>query len=57
MSNDHETFFSERSEPEGLNILDVGAEYGIDRKIKGYSPIHNRKYLLLGRLLFMVFSK
>jgi hypothetical protein len=33
------------------------AEYGIVRKIKGYSPIHNRKDLLLGRLLFMVFSK
>ena len=26
-------------------------------KIKGYSPIHNQKELLLGRLLFMVFSK
>ena len=53
------------------------AEYGIDRKqstsrwlrvllfplmflsgkIQGYSPIHNKKELLLGRLLFMVFSK
>ena len=53
------------------------AEYGIDRlqstsrwlrvllsplmllvrKIQGYSPIHNQKELLLGRLLFMVFSK
>ncbi len=53
------------------------AEYGIDRKqstsrwlrvlfsplmvliwkIKGYSTIHNHKELLLGRLLFMVFSK
>ena len=27
------------------------------RKIKGYSPMHNQKELLLGRLLFMVFSK
>ncbi len=26
-------------------------------KIQGYSPIHNQKKLLLGRLLFMVFSK
>jgi len=29
----------------------------LSRLIKGYSPIHNRKELLLGRLLFMVFSK
>ena len=26
-------------------------------KLQGYSPIHNQKKLLLGRLLFMVFSK
>lgn len=26
-------------------------------KIQGYSPIHNKKKLLLGRLLFMVFTK
>jgi len=29
----------------------------ISSKIKGYSNIHNKKELLLGRLLFMVFSK
>lgn len=29
----------------------------LSRLIKGYSPMHNRKELLLGRLLFMVFSK
>jgi len=74
-------FFNERSEPEGLNILDVGAGGKLYistpnilsmksrfrvlfsplmllvRKIQGYSPIHNQKELLLGRLLFMVFSK
>lgn len=27
------------------------------RKMKGYYPIHNQKDLLLGRLLFMVFTK
>jgi len=27
------------------------------RKIKGFSPMHNQKKLLLGRLLFMVFHK
>lgn len=29
----------------------------LSRLIHGYSPIHNQKKLLLGRLLFMVFSK
>ena len=41
---DHETFFSEIN-----RILKSGG--------KGYSTIHNQKELLLGRLLFMVFSK
>jgi SAM-dependent methyltransferase len=29
----------------------------INQKIKGFKPIHNQKTLLLGRLLFMVFTK
>ncbi|MDF1575359.1 MAG: class I SAM-dependent methyltransferase [Bacteroidales bacterium] len=29
----------------------------LSRILKGYSPVHNRKELLLGRLLFMVFRK
>lgn len=29
----------------------------LSRAIKGYSPLHNHKDLLTGRLLFMVFSK
>jgi len=29
----------------------------ISQKIKGFKPIHNQKKLLLGRLLFMVFTK
>jgi len=29
----------------------------ISQKIKGFQPIHNQKKLLLGRLLFMVFTK